>query len=355
MAHELARHGATQSGQRFLDSSAPRPTRHAVLCETAGGGIGSPSPAGRDQKLSREFEGSALIGAEGAVPLSLDYLTNNRNTEPPDLKKLGRGKHCGRFSIRGYDPKTGRHIYRRVNCGSWACSYCGKRKARLAKWAIRENASKLKLHYFLTLTCDPAKIPAGEDPAKHLQEVFCKFRTSLRREFGETPVYIKVTEYTKRGLPHFHLLVDRRIEHAWIKHNWDRLGGGKIVWIERAKIRKISHYLSKYLSKELLLSAPQGLRRITTSRKVKLFSKHQSEIDWEFLRSSLWYLLHCVRERMAGSNAEGYKINAIEWDENEVMTLFAVSSSPGSPPPNEWSLPQFSVPNSRGFSETVSE
>lgn len=56
-----------QSGQRFLDSSAPRLIRHVESCETAGGGI-TPLPAGKDQKLSREFEGRALIGRAAPVP-----------------------------------------------------------------------------------------------------------------------------------------------------------------------------------------------------------------------------------------------------------------------------------------------
>lgn len=52
MAIDFAGHGDNQSGQRFLDSSAPRLIRHAAPCKTAGGGS-SPLSAGKDQKLSR--------------------------------------------------------------------------------------------------------------------------------------------------------------------------------------------------------------------------------------------------------------------------------------------------------------
>jgi hypothetical protein len=64
-----------QSGQRFLDSSAPRLIRHVALCEAAGVGV-IPLPAGKDQKLSQEFEDGVLIGREAPVP----YLVHG-NTE----------------------------------------------------------------------------------------------------------------------------------------------------------------------------------------------------------------------------------------------------------------------------------
>jgi hypothetical protein len=70
---EFAGRDEQQSGQRFLDSSAPRLKRHVVSCETAGGDDAPvvrdtyPLPAGKEEKLSREFEGGALISAEGAV------------------------------------------------------------------------------------------------------------------------------------------------------------------------------------------------------------------------------------------------------------------------------------------------
>ena len=56
-----------QSGQRFLDSSAPRLIRHVASCETVGGGI-IPLPAGKDEKLSQEFEDRVLIAREARVP-----------------------------------------------------------------------------------------------------------------------------------------------------------------------------------------------------------------------------------------------------------------------------------------------
>src|SRR5271157_1835143 len=109
MNNELAERGGQQSGQRFLNGSAPQLIRHAAPCRTAGR-ESSALPAGKDQKPFREFEGGALISAEGAVPSLLDSITNNRHTDQPDCyaRPLGRGKYCGWFSITGKDPKTNR-------------------------------------------------------------------------------------------------------------------------------------------------------------------------------------------------------------------------------------------------------
>lgn len=71
----------------------------------------------------------------------------------------------------------------------------------------------------------------------------------------------------------------------------NRLGGGRIVFIKQVTVRNVARYLSKYLTKELLLSAPKGTRRITTARSIKLFPKFDSGISWELIRESIWHLL----------------------------------------------------------------
>ena len=87
---KIAGSNENQSGQRFLDSSAPRLIRHVESCETAGGGI-TPLPAGKDQKLSREFEGGALIGSEATVPLPLDWDTYPQTAGKDQKPSWGSG------------------------------------------------------------------------------------------------------------------------------------------------------------------------------------------------------------------------------------------------------------------------
>jgi len=317
--------GENQCGQRFLDSSDPRLIRHAASCETAGGAM--VLPAGKDEKLSREFEGGALIGREAPVPSLLDSITNNRHKVPDYFRRpSGRGKHCGRYSLRGIDPKTGRKIIRRVNCGSWTCSYCGTRKSNRARRRIREIAEELDLRYFLTLTLDPKKLRSERDAVSHIRLVFNHFREYLRRKFGEPPKYVSVLEFTQRGVPHLHVLCDRYIPQKWIRNTWRRLGGGQIVFINQVTVRNVARYLSKYLTKELVLSAPKGARRITCSRSIKLFPKFNSGITWEFLRESVWNLLAAQCAEMWALQRDLFRFILPKPDEEDFLTSFEVVS-----------------------------
>ncbi len=226
----------------------------------------------------------------------LDTLKNNRHRNGagvPDYyrRPQGRGKFCGRYSVKGLDPKTGRTNFRRINCGSWSCSYCGPRKARTARAAIRRKAEALDLKYFLTLTLDPKKLEHKKFAVPYLRLCFNKFREYLKRKYGTVPPYICVLEFTQAGIPHLHILLDRYIPHAWISQTWAGLGGGRIVYIKQVTIANVSRYLSKYLTKELILSAPKGSRRITTARSIKLFPKFDSGISWELLKSTIWWNL----------------------------------------------------------------
>jgi hypothetical protein len=149
------------------------------------------------------------------------------------------------MSIRGIDPKTGRQVFRRVNCESWSCSYCGPRKARRARASICTVAAELGLKYFLTLTLDPSKLIADYgmdgDAARncavpHMRLCFNKFREYLRRRFGVAPAYTCVLEFTQRGIPHLHILLDRYVDQKWISRTWDSLGGGRIAFIKQVTI-----------------------------------------------------------------------------------------------------------------------
>ncbi len=126
----------------------------------------------------------------------------------------------------------------------------------------------------LDFTLDPSKLQFVDDPGcavPYLRKVWNKFREYLRREFGVTPSFIAVLEFTKAGVPHLHVLLDRGLAQRWISKTWDALGGGRICDVRHVTLANITRYLSKYLTKELLLSAPKGTRRLSTSRAIKLF------------------------------------------------------------------------------------
>ena len=82
-------------------------------------------------------------------------------------------------------------------------------------------------------------------------------------------------------MPHLHILTNRYISQAWISETWEALGGGRIVFIKRVvDLHRIAWYLSKYLTKDAILSAPWGTRRYSTSRDITLFEKRTHSEWW---------------------------------------------------------------------------
>jgi hypothetical protein len=267
--------------------------------QKSGWGSGGENPSGG-------AGGESPCRCEAPLPSFLDPIEINRN------KPEGRGKHCGRFSIRGYDSKTDTQRHHRVNCKCWNCSYCGPRKAKRYRYAIRTVAEANKLRRFLTLTLDPSKIDG--DPVRYLNRIFAAFRVYLQRRYSVTPQYIRILEFQVNGNPHFHILIDRYIERNWIVNAWSALGGGAMVDIRYVDVHRVSRYLSKYLTKELLLSAPLRSRRVTTSRGIKLFLENATDIKWTLIRTPIWVLFE--------QNAD--RILAASFDEEHVLESFVV-------------------------------
>jgi hypothetical protein len=89
--------------------------------------------------------------------------------------------------------------------------------------------------------------------------------------------------------------VDRYIPQEWISDSWSALGGGNIVHIKYVDVHRIAHYLAKYLTKEMLLSAPERSRRVTTSRPIRLNEKPPKETTWVMDKRSIFFLLEISR------------------------------------------------------------
>ena len=197
-----------------------------------------------------------------------------------------------------------------MNCKSWNCSFCGPRRAKRYKYTIRETAEALQLCRFMTLTLDPSKIEG--DPVRYLNATFANCESTCNVIIGALRNTFAFLEYQKNGNPHFHILIDRCIEVEWIRKAWVAVGGGYMVDIRLVDVHRVSRYLSKYLTKDLLMSAPFRSRRVTTSRGIKLFEKKASEFKWELLRVSI-YRLH-----------EMYAVYVIkpEYDEDQLLESF---------------------------------
>lgn len=298
---EFAGCDENQSGQRLLGSSDPRLIRHVTSCETAGGEIQSP-PAGKDKKLPREFEGGALIGREAPVPSSLDEVQIKRD------RPKGWRRNCGKFTLQGTCKSDARKArYSRVGCRCWDCSSCGPRRAAMFCIRIAKAADRLKLNKLLTLTLDPKKLQ-GAESTKYINEAFAEFRVYLRRYLGYAPSYIRVLEYQKNGNAHLHVLLGCCLPQEWVSEAWSAVGGGRIVDIQRVDIHRVSRYLSKYLTKQMILCAPKGARRVTTSRGIHLLEKQVTDFAWRLIRIPILRLFDVHRACVTHTqpDADGY-------------------------------------------------
>lgn len=133
-----------------------------------------------------------------------------------------------------------------VSCKTWTCRLCAQTKIRrLAAKTCLASPNRL-----LTLTIDPAKYDspraAFEATAKQVPELI----RMLRTKFGPIE-YLRVTEQTKKGWPHYHLLVRSAfIPHTVVKTLWMKLTGASIVDLRQVqKTFSAFQYLVKYLSK----------------------------------------------------------------------------------------------------------
>jgi hypothetical protein len=181
---------------------------------------------------------------------------------------------------------------------------------------IAQTAERLKLNKLLTLTLDPTKLN-GKESTKYINGVFADFRVYLKRRLGYAPDYIRVLEYQKNGNAHLHVLLNCYLPQAWVSEAWAAIGGGRVVDIKHVDVHRVSHYLSKYLTKQMIMCAPKGARRVTTSRSIRLLEKQVSDFSWQMIRVPILRMFDVHRAHVVRihPDAEGYLV-AFETFEN---------------------------------------
>lgn len=131
-------------------------------------------------------------------------------------------------------------------CKQWKCRHCANLKIK----RLSIKTEQAKPNRLLTLTVDPAlwDNPRAAFDGTRRQVPECM--RHLRKRFGSLE-YLRVTELTKRGWPHYHLMVrSPYIPYEVVKKLWNKLTGATIVDIRQIKGRLNTYsYLVKYLSK----------------------------------------------------------------------------------------------------------
>jgi hypothetical protein len=131
-------------------------------------------------------------------------------------------------------------------CGKWQCPWCAQKKIRRLAW-LTENAKPNRL---LTLTVDPAVDPDPYVAWLNTHRKVPELMRTLRTKSTEVE-YLKVTEVTKRGYPHYHcLLRSGFLAQKFIRERWAQLTAAKIVDIRKVHDTFSTYkYLVKYLTK----------------------------------------------------------------------------------------------------------
>lgn len=267
-----------------------------------------------------EMEGRTAIAPFGPLPNGRKRLCGAWTLHGDRIEGINPARSSRQMASRAALPSR---KFVRLRCKCWSCSLCGPRKAIKYRGQILRAVSRARLTRMVTLTLNVRKITTGDElrtflehfeehkstntachcptctraqieSIKHVRRCWSKLRVYLHRRYGEAPKYIAILEFQKvTGLAHLHIVIDRYIEQAWAKQAWQAVGGGQHVDIRHIDAHRAAAYLSKYLSKDMLLSAPVGMRRVTTSRSIRLDQKKKPEFQWQVVKAPIdrYYVL----------------------------------------------------------------
>lgn len=243
----------------------------------------------------------------GLPSLDKYYENNCNNAIEPRAKK----KHyCEQYSfIAQFDNGSTKVI--RHRCKTWGCGVCGPKKLKQVKLGIYKQADKFKLCRMLTLTLPGNYQGTADESIRDINRIWSKFRVYLKRRFKDKIHFIKIVEVQRRGAAHLHVLIDRFIPQGWISSAWSDLGGGKIVDIRFVDLHRVSGYVSKYMTKDMLSLNFGNYRRYGTSQGIRIVEKIKSAGgEWKFTKSNLdAYFKHAI-DKMSGNGGLMNSLNA---------------------------------------------
>ncbi len=165
-------------------------------------------------------------------------------------------------TLEAYSKKFGCTIWMLLPCNQWSCRKCAEKKIA----TLAAKTQKAEPNRLLTLTIDPSLWPDPRASFDGTRRQVPELIRKLRLKFGDVE-YLRVTELTRNGWPHYHLLVrSGYLPQPVVKELWALLTGATIVDLRQVKNRFQTYiYLVKYLSKMHKLE--WTTRHVSTSRK----------------------------------------------------------------------------------------
>lgn len=181
--------------------------------------------------------------------------------------------HCQRPTLRGFLYNRSQRLFMRCPCGSWACAGCGKYKAR----CVARRFAAMGATHLMTVTL------AGQ-PDEHRAKVGMRALRRWMRRHGLVEASGWVREYgEKGGRLHFHALVRSRLSFwPWslLQKAARRCGLGNLDIRRVEHSKAASHYVAKYLAKDMEHSHGKGRRYYCPIKPVKSGVWEWHPVDW---------------------------------------------------------------------------
>ncbi len=173
-------------------------------------------------------------------------------------------------TITAWSETLATFVIGQTRCKRWSCPHCGPRRiAHLTKKTVDAKPNKL-----VTLTVRPKMYDHPREAYDKTRKAVSKLTHKIRNE-GKEWEYLRVLEVTKKGWPHYHLVVrGDYVKQQWLADEWYKLSGAWIVDIRRIKKQsEAASYVMKYLYKQK--SVPWTDRRVSFSRN--FFAKDKDD------------------------------------------------------------------------------
>lgn len=182
-------------------------------------------------------------------------------TENRDVRAwIGGCPHAQTLSA--WSLKYGCSVLLPLSCKRWSCRHCAETKTRQLAARTREA----RPNRLMTLTVDPANYDTPRQAFDETRTKLAPLTRTLRSKFGEVE-YLRVTELTRRGWPHYHFLIrSPYIPHSVVRDRWQELTGARIVDLRKCSANFRAYtYLLKYLTKMHSISWTE--RHVSYSRR----------------------------------------------------------------------------------------
>ena len=142
--------------------------------------------------------------------------------------------------------ESGTRILIGLGCKRWTCRFCAQVKIRKLSWLT----SRAKPNRLLTLTVNNKLYCTAREAFDATRAFVPELIRTLRLRFGPIE-YLRVTEVTKTGWPHYHLLIrSGYLPQQVVRSIWEAYTGATIVDLRQVKDRFGAYnYLTKYLTK----------------------------------------------------------------------------------------------------------